>query len=159
MPNFYEPFASRYAAGVREGCKRGGRGVGMGVCGDWAGPLYTAAAGLTPATLLGCIFARRRWIRALTLARSRPPNKTSREETRRCRTGLFLFAAFFPPRYSLRCSGRRCITPRFFRFFRPRFDDRTITVGYSSFRRSVFPSCQRSSEFFPGNKREREEGR
>lgn len=96
MPNFYEPFASRYAAGVREGCKRGGRGVGMGVCGDWAGPLYTAAAGLTPATLLGCIFARRRWIRALTLARSRPPNKTSREETRRCRTGLFLFAAFFP---------------------------------------------------------------
>lgn len=148
---------------MRWGLRRGGNRVAcrgcrrweIEVCGDWAGPLYTPTFSLTPATLLGCIFAPAAVVDPCFNSR----NARGRQIKHRAKklgavARIFFFWPLFLPFVLFQPRGTTpALCARFFRF-----DDQTTSERYSSLNEFVFICCRwwwSSTRIFQSNKRER----
>lgn len=108
--------------------------VGIEVCGDWAGPLYTPTFSLTPATLLGCIFAPAAVVDPCFDSR----NARGRQIKHRAKKlGAVARIFFFRPLFLPFVLFQPALCGRFFRF-----DDQTTTGRYSSLNEFVFIRCR-----------------
>lgn len=113
--------------------------VGIEVCGDWAGPLYTPTLSLTPATLLGCIFAPAAAADpCFNSCNARGHQIKHRAKKLGAVARIFFFRPLFLPFVLFQPRGT---TPALCGRFFP-FDDRTTTERYSSLNEFVFICCR-----------------